>query len=112
MVLTMGFCLFSLLTFTTMGLSVTLDTKGDAALPLEVQHKPAFSVVLRFLHAPLVKKPNIPYFYADHRVTPDNLKTNAGVTTGDLNIDETGRNGAFVPNAISLGLPGVNGGCS
>jgi hypothetical protein len=112
MVLTMGFYLFSLLTFTTMGLGVTLDTKGDAALPLKVQYKSAFSVVFQFQHAPLVKKPNIPYFYTDHRVTPDNLKTNAGVTTGDLNIDETGKNGVSVHSAISLGPPGVNGGCS
>jgi hypothetical protein len=30
-------------------------------------------------------------FYSDHKVTPDNLKTNAGITTGELKIDETGK---------------------
>jgi hypothetical protein len=62
-----------------------------AKIPLKVQQNTAYNVVFEFQRASLISKPNIPHIYASHPVTPDNLKTYAGVTTGELNINETGK---------------------
>jgi hypothetical protein len=74
-----------------------------AKVQIKVQHTPNYGVSFEFQWCPFNKPNTPPGFFITKNLTPVNLKTNAGVTTAEVTINEVGkwrlRSQSIFPNA-------------